>query len=336
MGNLTFIAAAAQFDSWFKEAGYGERTMRRMHSMLGRFKQFLTLRGCTDLRAVDRPTMLAFLEYLQALRREPDGKPLSARYRRSLVGVVRLFFRCLLERQLILTHPMRSLEYRPVLSEHSGFGLSEEEVGRVLDAIGNDTRQSQRDRAMYELIYSSGLRASEANKLRVGDFDPITRLLRIHQGKCSKDRIVPVTETASRFLVPLCGSRPLEAPLFRSLSGGFLSPATINRRFKQHLKDAGIERDALSVHALRHACATHLVGRGADIRYVQELLGHESLQTTVRYTNEQPENLRRVYLKYHPREHELLKTLDEAYKTAVFALQERLETAIHKRLARRR
>jgi hypothetical protein len=97
------------------------------------------------------------------------------------------------------------------------------------------------------------------------------------------------------------------------------------------MKRSGLYREGLSVHALRHACATHLLAHGADIRYVQGLLGHKSVQTTVRYTNELVENLRRRYLRGHPRENESRRAVDDAYKQGFEGLMRRLEKAMKNR-----
>ena len=97
------------------------------------------------------------------------------------------------------------------------------------------------------------------------------------------------------------------------------------------MRRAGLDREGLSVHALRHACATHLLAHGADLRYVQELLGHSSVQTTVRYTQENIENLRRRYLRAHPRENEHRAVVDAAYRANLAELQERLTKAAYKR-----
>ena len=337
MSGLSFEVARDVFVGYLAEAGYGARTIKQAVKLLNRFGRWLATRtAIRDLRDVDRETIVAYLRYVGELTSERTGKPLAPSYRILLLRTVRHCFRALVERHRVLTSPMRGLAYQRPAYERERIGLSEEEAARFLDAIDPDTLLGLRDRALFELIYSSGLRAGEAARLLSGDFDPGTRLLRVRQGKCSKDRTVPVTEAATAFLVRYAGHRAADMKLFRSVSGGAMRAAAINLRFKKRLAEAGIERRGLTVHSLRHACATHLVGRGADIRYVQELLGHESLQTTVRYTKEQVENLRRVFLKYHPREHELKRVVDEAYRKEVERFKVDLGRVRAKRLARSR
>lgn len=160
------------------------------------------------------------------------------------------------------------------------------------------------------------------------------RLVRVRDSKYSKDRVVPMTELAAERLADLVHGRSVDMPVIRGSNGKRVSSSTINQHFKTLMKRAGLYRESLSVHALRHACATHLLAHGADIRYVQGLLGHKSVQTTVRYTNELVENLRRRYLRGHPRENESRRTVDEVYRTGFEGLVRRLGQAKRKRAAR--
>ncbi len=175
----------------------------------------------------------------------------------------------------------------------------------------------------------------EASRLCVGDVDLERRLLKIRESKYSKDRVVPMAELAAERVAELILGRSPEDPVFRGSQGTRVSGAAINQRFKTLMKRAGLYREGLSVHELRHACATHLLAHGADIRYVQGLLGHKSVQTTVRYTNELVENLRRRYLRGHPRENESRRTVDEAYRVGFEALMGRLKEAKRRRQRRR-
>ena len=115
-----------------------------------------------------------------------------------------------------------------------------------------------------------------------------------------------------------------ERPVFLG-AGARLRVRSLGARFHYHLANAGLEGKGLSAHSIRHATATHLLAHGADLRYVQELLGHQSIETTVLYTNEQLENLKRIYKTHHPRENALWREVDEEYRARVSRLLARLE-----------
>jgi site-specific recombinase XerD len=163
-----------------------------------------------------------------------------------------------------------------------------------------------RDRAMLELVYSCGLRCSELIALNVDSIDFETETVRV-LGKGSKERVVPVGEPAqkavarwtARFRPALIGD-PGEPALFVSKSGRRLSPSDVTRRLSRWVQEAAIA-GRVSPHALRHSFATHMLEGGADLRSIQELLGHAGLSTTQIYTRVEPSQLRAAYADAHPR-----------------------------------
>jgi integrase/recombinase XerC len=159
-----------------------------------------------------------------------------------------------------------------------------------------------RDRAILELLYSSGLRVSELTGLNVGGLDLRDNLVRV-LGKGRKERIVPVGRKAHEALSAYLEARGAvsdDQPLFINHRGGRLTPRSVQRHLKTRLLKAGVLKD-ISPHALRHSFATHLLDGGADLRAIQELLGHASLSTTQRYTQVSVDQLMAVYDKAHPR-----------------------------------
>ena len=191
--------------------------------------------------------------------------------------------------------------------------MSEEEMANFLDKVDIDAYLGLRDRTIFELMYSSGLRVSEVSKLDIEDVDFNERMVLVRGGKWGKDRVEPVSEVATRFLKLYVAARHnTSGPLFVGEQGR-LGGAAINRRLIQHLKAQGGYRAGFCAHSFRHATATHLLAHGADLRYVQELLGHESIETTCIYTHELVENMKRIYKSYHARENELYEEVDEAY-----------------------
>jgi integrase/recombinase XerD len=166
--------------------------------------------------------------------------------------------------------------------------------------------QALRDRALLELMYACGLRASEAIGLELGDVDLEERVLRA-RGKGSKERIVPIGQAALRALrVYLERGRPglvkngLEAHLFVNFRGGKLTRQGLYKIVRRHATTAGLA-DRMSPHTLRHTFATHLLAGGCDLRSVQEMLGHADVSTTQLYTHLSSERLKDVYFKAHPR-----------------------------------
>ena len=185
--------------------------------------------------------------------------------------------------------------------------LSAREAARLLDAIPARGELELRDRALFELAYSSGLRAEELVSLRVGDIDYDAEQLRV-EGKGRKTRIVPVGEPAiAAVRLYLDRARPkLSAPgapceaLFLSKSGRGLGTSDVRRRLRRWTSRTGVGEGA-SPHALRHSFATHLLDGGADLRSIQELLGHASVSSTQIYTRVESARLKSAYSRSHPR-----------------------------------
>jgi integrase/recombinase XerC/integrase/recombinase XerD len=175
-----------------------------------------------------------------------------------------------------------------------------------LDRIPAGTPLEVRDRALFELAYSCGLRAEEIVRLDMGDPDFDSETLRT-TGKGSKTRVVPIGEPAQRALRRYLetarhalGPRAGEDALFISRRGRRLSPSDVRRRLEKWVRDAAVA-GRVSPHTLRHSFATHLLEGGADLRSIQELLGHSSVSTTQVYTRVEPSRLRQEYAKSHPR-----------------------------------
>jgi integrase/recombinase XerD len=258
-------------------------------------------------RSLSDVTEADLLDYVRALR---DRGLAPASIARALVPV-RSLHRFLAEEGRAPSDPGAHLEL-PRVPRGLPKALSEEEVGRLLDAPVGDDPVARRDRAMLELLYGTGVRVSELVGLSLGDIDLDTALLRAF-GKGSKERIVPIGVPAVRSLVAWLGpgGRPELAPpqwrrrgdaeaVFLNARGGRLSRQGAWDVLKRYSRQVGLE-GKLSPHVLRHSCATHMLDHGADIRAVQELLGHASISTTQVYTLVSTERLWEVYRSAHPR-----------------------------------
>ena len=188
--------------------------------------------------------------------------------------------------------------------------LSEESVARLLDSIGSATATEKRARALLELLYGTGARVSEAIGIGLEDLDFDEGLILV-TGKGSKQRLVPMGAALRVALLEYLGPggrSELErskktSKLFLNTRGGPLSRQGVDLIIQNRALVAGVERSTVSAHVFRHSCATHMLAHGADIRVVQELLGHASISTTQIYTSVSVTSLKSEYLNAHPRAH---------------------------------
>ena len=285
------------------ERGRAITTLAAYRRDLRAYAAWLATRG-VGVREVTEPDVVA---YLGALREQGLA---AASVARSLVAV-RALHRFMVAEEVVAVDPTAHVE-RPRVPRGLPKALAEEEVARLLAAPVGDDPIARRDRAVLEVLYGTGLRVSELVGLSLGDVDLDASLLRAF-GKGSKERIVPVGTHATRALVAWLGEggRPALVPrqwrrrgdaeaVFLGQRGGRLTRQgawDVLRRRGEQVGLAG----RLSPHVLRHSCATHMLDHGADIRVVQELLGHASISTTQVYTLVSTERLWEVYRGAHPR-----------------------------------
>lgn len=280
------------------EAGLAARTVEAYKRDLDDFARFLHGRG---IARPSQTTRASITLYLLSLRRR--GRSPATVKRRA--AAIRSFFHYLLREQLLEQDPTLDLG-APKLPRRLPKVLSIEEVERLLAAADPVTAEGLRDRALLELMYGSGLRVSEVVNLNLGDVDLTAELVRT-VGKGSRERFVPVgSQAVAALLVYQRRGRPALAR-GRMLQALFLSRrGRLTRQgcwkvVKRYARKAGITRP-LSPHVLRHSFATHLLERGADLRAVQEMLGHASIATTQVYTHVTRDHLRAVYARAHPRD----------------------------------
>jgi tyrosine recombinase XerC len=261
------------------------------------FFAFLTERGITSLDKADRHVMRDYLSYLveQGLVKASIARRLSA---------IRSFYRYLVREEIMSVSPVANTS-SPKLDRRLPEFLTTHEITRLLEAPDSGTPQGQRDRAFMELLYASGLRVSELASLNLEQIALDTREIRV-LGKGSKERMVLMGEPAARALtaylnegrLKLLGNRRSNA-VFLNRYGGRLTRRSVQSLLQEYAGIAGIEK-RVHPHMLRHTFATHLLNGGADLRVVQELLGHASLSTTQVYTHVSKSQAKKVYLSAHP------------------------------------
>lgn len=302
----------AEYDTWLTvERGLAHNTLLAYRRDLRRYAAFLRTRGVLDPVAVEEPTVIAYVEDLKTAR-DDEGRPRFApsSIARSLVAV-RSFHRFCVDEGFGSVDPSEEVG-APRVPQGIPKALREDEVDALLGAIAGDDPRALRDRAILETLYAAGVRISELVGLDRHDLARSDRLVRV-LGKGGRERVVPVGSTALAALTEyLDRGRPILAAnasrraratgdaIFLNARGGRLT-----RQGAWLVVRAAGERSGLggrlSPHVLRHSCATHMLDHGADIRVVQELLGHASLSTTQVYTKVSPERLRAVYDAAHPR-----------------------------------
>jgi integrase/recombinase XerD len=283
------------------ERGRSDNTLNAYRGDLALYLSWLSHRGISDLSQVSSDDVESYVAGL-------DGAPRTIQRR---VSAVRSLHRFLVEDRQADADPTASVS-GPRQPDRLPKALGVEQTTALLESVSGDDPVSLRDRALLEVLYATGARVSEITALSVDDVfgaggEP-AELLRVI-GKGNKERVVPLGHHARQALdAYVVRARPAlaakskrhSAALFLGARGGALSRQNVWLILKARSEAAGISQ-SLSPHTLRHSCATHLINGGADIRVVQELLGHASVQTTQIYTKVTIDSLRDVYFTAHPR-----------------------------------
>jgi len=290
------------------QKGYSLHTIRNYHTDLRHFSQFLASRETSpDSKRgdheIDRVDPAAIREYLGSLY----GSLARSTIARKL-STLRSFFRFQEKKGLSRGNPAADIQ-TPKLEKYIPGYLPVDDVFRLLQRPERDKLLGLRDLAIMEMLYSCGIRVSELEALNLSSIDFEERLVKV-VGKGNKERIVPVGRQALKavkdYLEATQSIRKRrsgcsrENPLFLNIRGGRLSVRSLGRIIKRYAREIGLSSD-ISPHSMRHTFATHLLEGGADLRSVQELLGHVSLSTTQKYTHVSLDRLMEVYDKAHPR-----------------------------------
>lgn len=291
------------------ERGQAEHTQKTYALLLGKFIAWANQQGLSDWKSVQLAHLMAFLQHERerALAHQPPGSPrrLSSESLYLEIAALRAFYRFAENEKLLPANLAENLSL-PRRWQRLPRALTGQEIERLLTPETPETPQSLCDQAMLELTYASGLRLAELRHLRLEQLHLAAGFITVI-GKGNKERVVPVGRPAVAALERyLAAGRPqlvtprTPANVFLTRRGTPFAHVTLWLRIKRRARRAGIARN-VTPHMLRHSFATHLLDHGADLRVIQELLGHASISTTEVYTHVAPTRLREVHRKYHPR-----------------------------------
>ncbi len=288
------------YQEQLESLGYAEATVQLYRSNLGQFKEYLKNRDINDLRKVNTQLIQEYKKEVMAEVNKMETKALKLR-------PVKRLFEYLLESNRLLINPTEGLVETCRKNRTTGTILTVEEIKKLLQQPNLSFAMQIRDRAIMEVLYATGIRLDELLRLTIYDPDLPGKTLFIRRAKGRKQRVVPLGKNSSRYLKEYlqkirpryAAKHPREKTLFLSYSGTPLQPAALRQAIRTYRLQAGIDKP-VSPHAFRRTCATHLIQGGADIRYVQQLLGHSRLSTTQIYTKVMPVEVKKSHEQCHP------------------------------------
>ena len=304
LGHLPLTAYVNAHLEWMPIAGYSEDTVRGRRIALRRFLAWCEERALREPKDITKPILERYQRHLFYYRKA-DGKPMTLGTQFGCLAPLKTFFKWLAKENHILYNPASELTL-PRLPKHlPRVILSIQEVEAILREAEPTSAPGLRDRAMLETLYSTALRRMELPGLALYDIDTTRRLVMVREGKGRKDRVIPIGMRAAAWVEKyLQESRPQLAvgdseALFLTDYGLPVTPEYVAERVRRYMAFAGIDKPG-ATHLLRHACATHMLENGADTRFIQALLGHETLATTQIYTHVSIDKLREIHDATHP------------------------------------
>ena len=289
----------------FTETTCSQDTVKRRESALRRFIVWCDDRDLPSPREITKPILQRYQRYLFYYRKA-DGQPLSVGTQNSMLTPIKSFFKWLCQENHILMNPASELILPRKPRRLPKTILHADEINQVFTTMDIHTPSGLRDRAILETLYSTGMRRMELVNLSVYDIDIRRGAVWIREGKYQKDRFIPIGTQALHWIEayqekarPALVIEPDSGIVFLSDYGEAFKRDQLSALVKRYLTRAGIETRG-SCHLFRHACATHMLENGADIRFIQQMLGHEDLNTTEIYTRVSIEKLKAIHAATHP------------------------------------
>jgi integrase/recombinase XerD len=297
-----------KYRDYLSVLNYAKKTVISHVFYLNRFFAWLRGVGINEIGGVTRDIVRDYQTHLFEEINAHTGRPNAVTYQNMSLQAVKSFFRFLVENDYLVGDPAKSVPYAKAPQRLPRSILTQSEAKKVLHAPDTKTVLGYRDRTILEVLYSTGIRKEELNNLLLTDIDYNDGIIRINQGKGKKDRVVPMGKIACRYLEnyvkgvrPSLIKDPYNNHLFLSLRGNRLSKNMVWEIVKSYTKKAKIKK-TISPHSFRHTCATLMLRNKANIRHIQELLGHASLDSTQVYASVSIVDLKEVHARCHPRE----------------------------------
>ena len=295
----------AHYLDWLIVKGYSTETQRRKDSMIRQFIRWCDERELIDPRSITKPMLERYQRHLYYYRR-PNGNPLAYSSQAAMFSAVKSWFKWMTKENYLPSNPASEVDGIKQGRKLPEVVLSVEEVQTILHSVPVSTVEGLRDRAILEVLYSTGIRRKELCNLVLSDIDTDRRSVFIREGKGRKDRCIPIGERALSWVLryqeesrPKLVTRVTEQHLFMTSYGEPFTTSALGHVVRRLLDKAGCEKPG-GCHLFRHAMATHMLENGADLRYIQLMLGHSDINTTTVYTHLSITELRAVHDKTHP------------------------------------
>ena len=299
----SLVSFMKQYLQWMEERNYSVRTLKGRRHYLTHFIAWCDSRALFYPTLITKPILERYQRHLFLLRKQ-NGQPLSFKTQRFHINAVQVFFKWLVRQNHLLYNPASELDLPRAEVRLPQRVLTVKEAERIMGLPDIKTVYGLRDRAMLETLYSTGMRRLELSNLKVSDLDRERGTVMIRQGKGKKDRLIPIGERALLWTEKyLYESRPQliagrdEGVLFLSRFGGAISLDQLTGLVSDYIKQIGQKG---ACHLFRHTAATLMLDNGADIRFIQAMLGHASLDTTQKYTHLSIKQLKEVHSRTHP------------------------------------
>ncbi|MCP4349543.1 MAG: tyrosine-type recombinase/integrase [Desulfobacterales bacterium] len=290
----------AEFKKHLKATGYADKTIELYAWGLDAFESWLNKKKIKDLKQINFKTIIS---YQEKLMKEPLAKESKA----IKIRAVKRLFEHLSNSHKLLINPTEGIIETSRINRKIGIVLTVTEMQHLLKQPNISLVTGIRDRAVMELLYSTGIRADELEALTVHHVDLIENVLYVRKGKGNRQRVVPLGKTASSFVTEYLEAvrprdlkkNPESKSLFLTVKGETLTANAVRTFLKKYRQTAGIEK-RITPHTFRRTCATHMLQQGADIRDISSLLGHVKISTTQTYTKVLPVEVKKTHDKTHP------------------------------------